>query len=73
MSDLLTYERVLRTTDTTPPRKRTAADCARRDNYTRTVRMAGVLGDTQEGKLLRAIRTDLVRHVGGAPTAPRGS
>ena len=56
-------------TDAISPRKRTSAEYQRRDNYTRTVRLAGVVSTSQEGKLLRAIRTDLMRHVGGSPSA----
>ncbi len=35
------------------------------------MRLAGVVSTSQEGKLLRAIRTDLMRHVGGSPSAPQ--
>lgn len=52
-----------------PPRKRTAAERQRKDTYSRPVRMAGVTARTSEGRLIREVRADLIKHVGGAPSA----
>ena len=51
------------------PRKRTTADRKRKDTYSRPVRMAGVTTRTIEGRLIRDIRADLLKHVGDAPSA----
>jgi hypothetical protein len=51
------------------PRKRTSAERQRKDTYSRPCRWAGVTAQTPEGKLIRDVRADLVKHVGGSPSA----
>ena len=51
------------------PRKRTTADRKRKDPHSRPVRVAGVTTRTAEGRLIRDVRADLIKHVGGAPSA----
>jgi hypothetical protein len=59
------------TSDTQPaaPRKRTTADRKRKDAYSRPVRAARVTTRTIEGRLIRDVRADLIKHVGGKPSA----
>jgi len=51
-----------------PARKRTSDDRQRKDRYSVASRWAGLRARTREGKLLKATRADLTRHVGGAPS-----
>jgi hypothetical protein len=50
-------------------RQRSTAERHRKDTYSRPVRMAGVTTRTSEGRLIRDIRRDLIKHVGDAPSA----
>jgi hypothetical protein len=51
------------------PRKRTTADRKRKDAYSRPVRAARITTRTIEGRLIRDVRADLIKHVGGKPSA----
>jgi hypothetical protein len=51
-----------------PPRKRTSAQRQRKDKYSAPVRKAGVTLRTLEGRLIRDVRADLIKHVGGTPS-----
>jgi hypothetical protein len=51
-----------------PPRKRTSAQRQRRDKYSAPVRKAGVTLRTIEGRFIRDVRSDLIKHVGGTPS-----
>ena len=49
-------------------RQRTSAERQRRDRYSVAARWAGLTARTPEGRFLKDVRADLVRHVGGKPT-----
>jgi hypothetical protein len=50
-------------------RKRTTAERQRKDTYSRPVRAARITTRTIEGRLIRDVRADLIKHVGGKPSA----
>ena len=49
-------------------RKRTVSERQRKDTYSRPCRVAGVTTRSAEGRLIRDMRADLFKHVGGAPS-----